>query len=81
MDEKFKKHYLQVVKTVTDQGENIKRLNNAVMELQVEVGKLKHELLTSGMSNEDKEQFERTFYPENQEEKKEEAPKEQTKLV
>jgi len=46
MDEKFKKHYLQVVKTVTEQGENISRLNGIVTELQVAVVQLQNEVKT-----------------------------------
>lgn len=61
MDEKFKKHYLTVVKLVTEQGENIKRLNGIVFELQSTVAKLKNDMLTHGMTPEDKEQFERVF--------------------
>lgn len=61
MDEKFKKHYLQVVKTVTEQGEQIKTLNGMVFELQTTVAKLKSDMLTHGMTPEDKEQFERVF--------------------
>ena len=66
MDEKLKKHYLQVVKTVVEQGEQIKKLNGIVMALQVDVNKLKHEVLTQSMSPEDKSQFERVFVPDDE---------------
>ena len=61
MDEKFKQHYLRVVKTVTEQGEQIKKLNGLVFELQGIVMKLKNDMLTHGMTPEDKEQFQRVF--------------------
>ena len=61
MDEKFKQHYLRVVKTVTEQGEQIKKLNGIVMGLQVDISKLKNDMLTHGMTPEDKEQFQRVF--------------------
>lgn len=61
MDEKFKQHYLRVVKTVTEQGEQIKKLNGIVMALQVDISKLKNDMLTHGMTPEDKEQFQRVF--------------------
>lgn len=61
MDEKFKKHYLQVVKTVTEQGEDIKELKRLVTELKVIIAKLKNDDLTKDMSAEDKDQFNRTF--------------------
>jgi hypothetical protein len=61
MNDKFKKHYLQVVKAVTDQGEQIKKLNGIVMALQVDISKLKNDMITHGMTSEDKEQFQRVF--------------------
>jgi len=61
MDEKFKQHYLRVVKTVTEQGEQIKKLNGLVFELQGIVMKLKNDMITHGMTPEDKEQFQRVF--------------------
>ena len=52
---------MHVVKTVVEQGENIKTLNGLVFELQTTVAKLKNDMLTHGMTPEDKEQFERVF--------------------
>lgn len=61
MDEKFKKHYLQVVKEVTEQGEEIKNLKRLVLEVQAESAKVKNWILTKDMSEEDKAQFNRVF--------------------
>ena len=74
MDEKFKKHYLSVVKAVTDQGEQIKRLNTVVFGLQSDVAKLKHEILTRDMSPDDKAQFERVFVQKDEEANKIDTP-------
>ena len=71
MDEKFKKHYLQVVKTVTEQGEQIKKLNGMVFELQGIVAKLKSDMITHGMTPEDKEQFQRVFQSDEENNKTE----------
>ena len=61
MDEKFKKHYLTVVRTVETQGKIIQELQRVVTELQFDIAKLKNDNLTRGMSPDGKEQFNRVF--------------------
>lgn len=76
MDEKFKKHYLTVVRTVETQGKIIQELQGVATELQLEVSKLKSDMITHGMSPEDKEQFQRVFQSDEETNKINPAPPE-----
>lgn len=75
MDEKFRKHYQVVVKTVTELGEQVKKLNEIVLDMQIDVIKLKEEMITANMTLEDKEQFLSVFGEKENQPKEETIPK------
>lgn len=60
-EESFKKHYVLLVKKVSEQGDTIKELQRVIMELQVDIAKLKDEKVKIGMSEDDQKQFDRVF--------------------
>lgn len=60
-EESFKKHYVLLVKKVSEHGDTIKELQRVIMELQVDIAKLKDEKVKIGMSEDDQKQFDRVF--------------------